>query len=241
MEHKEIDFKNETYHRVYFELYFNQYREAGIYFTFSDIRDFPLSNEIIKERINSKATHQRITLQNKDIETEMCQRFYLRRWAEKKEMFCNIEIDFIEREINFLNSFNDKIKTEYDNKFTPLLSYLKVAKEKKGFVKPFNKGKEYNSNYFNEDCFLLFNYLIEKYEKEGNVKYINIYKYLKKEIAHKHQDKYRFTIPIDNYKTLILKEHDVTITKFEVAKNAFEDLEVPKLKDLTKKFKESLQ
>ena len=29
---------------------------------------------------------------------------------------------------------------------------------------------EYNPNNFNEDCALLFNYLVENYEKEGNVK-----------------------------------------------------------------------
>lgn len=145
---------------------------------------------------------------------------------------------FIESEIN-----QAKSKQEWFNKHTekeqfyPLEHYIVFLRERfKNPAPQQNKNVSFNSNHFNEKCFLLFEYLINNYEKDGIVKYININKYLKQYVAHNNQTDYRFTMKVKSYKELILKTYGVTIKKFETAKNGFEDIEVPILKDLTKKY-----
>ncbi len=100
---------------------------------------------------------------------------------------------------------------------------------------------QYNANHFNEDCKLLFDYLIEHYHKNAKVKYINIYYFIKKYIAIKQQEKYLFSIIQVDYKKFILTDYGVKLSKFETAKIEFEENEVPKLKELTKKFKQTLK
>lgn len=94
---------------------------------------------------------------------------------------------------------------------------------------------EYNINYFNENCFLLFNFFIEYYEKTGIVKYINIYYFLKM-ISIEQKEKYSLSIKIKDYKKMIKEKFNIEIKKFERAKYIYEDKEVPILKNLEKRF-----
>lgn len=102
------------------------------------------------------------------------------------------------------------------------------------------KTSPYNTNHFNNDCHLLFEYLIDNYEKNGKVKFINIFYFLNKHVATVHQDVYRFSINQIEYKNLIQSKYGIEIKKFEHAKIEFEEKEVPKLKDLFKNFKAKL-
>jgi len=98
----------------------------------------------------------------------------------------------------------------------------------------------YDFNYFNDVCYKLFMYLIEKYNKAEKVKYINIYYFLKG-ITTVEQDKYQFTIKIEDYKRLIKSDFQVDIKKFAKAKFSYEEKELPKLKNLRKEFEKSLK
>ncbi|MBK9671950.1 MAG: hypothetical protein IPO70_06795 [Bacteroidetes bacterium] len=93
---------------------------------------------------------------------------------------------------------------------------------------------EFNFNFFNNACFQLFHYLIENYEKEGNIKYINIYYFLKQS-AINDSEKYRFKMRIEkDYKPFIKKLYNKSITKFEKAQYAYDETELPILNDLEK-------
>jgi len=108
-----------------------------------------------------------------------------------------------------------------------------LKKLKGGEINPVEE-PEFNTNFWSQDCFDLFNYLVANYEKDGNVKYINIYYFLK-EIAKEHSDKYRFKMRIDkDYKPLIKDRFKIALTKFAKAQFAYKDEELPILKDLEK-------
>jgi hypothetical protein len=99
-----------------------------------------------------------------------------------------------------------------------------------------NTTLNFNSNQFNENCFLLFKYLVKNYEKKGKIKYINIYYFLK-QISKDKKETYRFKMLIENdYKPYIGEHYLIKITKFERAEYAYEDTELPILRDLEKKF-----
>lgn len=96
--------------------------------------------------------------------------------------------------------------------------------------------KEYDNNFWNDRCYNLFKYLIDNYNKDANVKYINIYYFLEG-ISKDKKEVYRFNMRIDkDYKPLIKRLFNVTITKFSKAQFAYGDKEVPILTDLEKKF-----
>lgn len=82
---------------------------------------------------------------------------------------------------------------------------------------------KFNRNNWNENAFELFKYLDENYNKKGNVKFINIFKFLKE------ADKkiYAFNFTEREYREFIIKSKSITITKFSTAEFAYIDKELP--------------
>jgi hypothetical protein len=91
----------------------------------------------------------------------------------------------------------------------------------------------FNHNNLNKKTHRLFTYLVENYDKKGNVKFINIFKFLK------NADKsiYAFNFTESSYREYILKLKDVKITKFSTAAFAYEDKELPILNAFEEAFR----
>lgn len=101
-----------------------------------------------------------------------------------------------------------------------------------------NNNEDAYLNYFNKNCYELFEYLITNYEETGKIKYINIYYFLK-ELAKTKVELYRFNIKISEYKKMINDKHNVLIKKFAKAEYKYDDKEKPKLIDMEKAFRKS--
>lgn len=96
-----------------------------------------------------------------------------------------------------------------------------------------NTNSDFNLNHFNAVTYNLFKYLIGNYEKNGKVKYLNIYKYLK-EI---NKDSYAFNFNQKTYKEYIFNNYDVRITTFNTANYGYEDIEKPILNGFEQAFR----
>ncbi|WP_339918512.1 hypothetical protein [uncultured Flavobacterium sp.] len=91
----------------------------------------------------------------------------------------------------------------------------------------------FNRNNLNKKTHELFTYLVENYEKKGNIKYINIFKFLK------NSDKrmYAFNFTEDLYREHIFRLKGVQITKFSTAAFAYGDKELPILNAFEEAFR----
>jgi hypothetical protein len=96
----------------------------------------------------------------------------------------------------------------------------------------------YNPNFINEMCYKLFFYLIDNYEKNGKVKLINIFYFLKNHVDKKI---FVFAFKQEKYKEFIMNNYNVKINKFQKAQYEFDDIEVPILRELTKNFLDTLE
>ena len=120
-----------------------------------------------------------------------------------------------------------------------LAYFAETAKKKLAIIeevvaKGVNPENNFDSKYFDVEGWKLFNYLVKRYHKKGNVKYINLWFFLKK-VWNKEQD-YRFSFTQDEYKTFILKKYEIEIKKFAKATYKFDEDEVPYLKSIASKF-----
>jgi len=91
----------------------------------------------------------------------------------------------------------------------------------------------FNRNNLNKNASELFTYLDENYEKEGNIKFINIFKFLKKV----DNRMYAFNFTEDRYRKFIQNLKGIKITKFATAAYAYEDKELPVLYNLEEDFR----
>ena len=106
-----------------FVAYLNQYISEGIKFNLFKTYETPISKED-KEDYGLKGEFLRIsTIHSQEIDNEMIERFYNRRWMDREPLF--IEKDFIEDELNFLNNLHDKVKKNYEMQFRPLVKFFK--------------------------------------------------------------------------------------------------------------------
>jgi hypothetical protein len=96
---------------------------------------------------------------------------------------------------------------------------------------------DFNRNHWNEKCFELFNYLIDNYEKEGNIKYINIFYFLRKKV---NKEIYTFDFTIDQYKIFTKSKYNIKLSTFRTAEFDFEDKEVPKLNGFESDFRKQV-
>ncbi len=97
---------------------------------------------------------------------------------------------------------------------------------------------EYNSNDFNELGFKLFRYLDKNYQKNGKIKYINIWYYLKTQ--HK-EGEIIFNLTQEGYKNFVQKYNNIEIKKFAKSEYLYDDKELPILNELGGNFFKSLK
>lgn len=95
----------------------------------------------------------------------------------------------------------------------------------------------FNRNNWNQECFILFNFLVDNYDKKGKVKFINIYYFLKNKTNKKL---YVFSFTIDEYKIFIASNYKVTLTTFRTAELDFEDKELPLLASFEQEYREMM-
>ena len=93
--------------------------------------------------------------------------------------------------------------------------------------------EKYNRNYWNEQCYRLFLYLVENYENETKTKYTNIYYFLK---DHVQSNKVMFHFEIDPYKKFIAAEYNCHLKNFKKSQFKFIGKEVPILSELAYNF-----
>lgn len=130
----------------------------------------------------------------------------------------------------FLEKKADALMYPIDSKFIEINTAGAKAKEIK--EKP-----DFNRNNWNEKCFELFNYLIENYEKEGNIKFINIFYFLRKKVD---KEIYAFAFTIDQYKNFIKSKYNIKLSTFRTAEFDFEDKEIPKLNGFESDFRKQV-
>jgi hypothetical protein len=94
-----------------------------------------------------------------------------------------------------------------------------------------------NPNHWNERTFKLFNYLIDNYEKNGNVKFINVYKF----INDLDSQVYAIRFTHNTYKSFILENFGVKLTKIEVSRYEYESKEMPILRSWEEIFRKSFK
>lgn len=177
--------------------------------------------------------------------------------AEQKEVLNTIQVDFIEffrdakltkdEQINFIEnqingmyiSFPETPRTDF---FIERLKRLKeaIAKPQQDNKTDAPPQKEYNSSQFNEHTYKLFCYIIDEYKKDGIIKFINIWYYLKRNI-----DKTKYKNILFNFtqKTYIefVKSYDIEIKKFEKAPYKYDEVELPILENITDTYYKSLK
>ena len=96
--------------------------------------------------------------------------------------------------------------------------------------------KRFNRNYWNENCFHLFYYLQDNYDKKGKIKYINIFYFLKNNVD---KNKYAFAFTIEQYKDFILTNFDIQLTKFEKAEYEYVEKVIPILSSFEQDFRKN--
>lgn len=99
----------------------------------------------------------------------------------------------------------------------------------------------YNVNDWSKNTFELFKYLHENYTKSGNIKYINIYYFLRNHcipynLNNQSKHDYSFTFKINRFKDWVDKNFNIKITKFAKARYDFENNQLPILNQLKQSF-----
>lgn len=151
---------------------------------------------------------------------EVFEEYYNLNYSEHMEMTKKIQ-DFqycMHKIILWLNS--NKAST-YNQQ--PTIDQSLTGKPEQGF----------NRNNLNKNAHELFTYLDENYEKNGNIKFINIFKFLKK------VDKrtYAFNFTEEKYRNYIFDLNGVKITNFSTATFGYDDKEFPILNALEEDFR----
>jgi len=96
--------------------------------------------------------------------------------------------------------------------------------------------ENFNPNHFNKDCYDLFLYLVENYEKKGKIKYINIFEFMKKSID---KNKYSFRFTQETYRIFIKDKYDIDIINYKVAQFKYYDEEKPALNSFEQQFSQT--
>jgi hypothetical protein len=138
------------------------------------------------------------------------------------------EINISEIQIEIINLFLEEF--ENDSKYKVFLNDTDAE------ISEAKNSSEFNNNYWNIQCYNLFLFLSEKYEKNGNIKYINIYYFLKDKCKELNTQ-YRFTCRQQDYRKLIFDLNGINITKFQKAQFDYFDKELPKLNEIESYFR----
>lgn len=130
----------------------------------------------------------------------------------------------------FLKSYpkNETSFSQNENIITPKTKIVDL----KTVSKP-----NFNRNHWNENCFNLFHYLVANYEKNGKIKFINIFYFLKNDVD---KNKYAFGFTIDLYKDFIQSNFDVQLTKIKKAEYEYNDKVIPILNGFEQDFRKTV-
>jgi hypothetical protein len=91
----------------------------------------------------------------------------------------------------------------------------------------------FDPNHFNQKGYELFLYLVENYDKKGNIKFINIYEFMKKS---PDKTEYGFRFTQQKYTAFILSNYGIEIKKYKVADFKYIDVEKPILNGHEQRF-----
>lgn len=182
-----------------------------------------LKDELIK---NYKVWKQKLNnplateLQFLEIEKAKCEDAILKYKVKNNKLFHGEPNIVLYNETNFLaklNIINERIK--------------ELAEPQQGKKEP----TDFDANKWNFKTYSFFHYLIENYENQYKVKYINIYYYLKG-LSKLNNLEFRFTFYIKDFRAFISKEYKTKLNKFKVAEYKYKEIEEPILRDLLKKY-----
>lgn len=141
--------------------------------------------------------------------------------AEKLEHIKNI-LPFV------YEDFKDFKEMYFSNKYNQLLENTS-AEEKTDTEQLGSYVVEHNKNHWNKNCYNLFLYLVDNYEKKGKVKYTNIHFYLKN---HADKNKFVYNQTIETYTHFINVEYGIELKTFRKAEFEFLDHQVPIMNEL---------
>lgn len=234
IEHYQIFFKNlKNNYASQIEDYYNVLDNAEI----GDIR-YRAVNEI--KNLLLLPNNNAETLKN-TIKNDLGKLKKLHDEAIKKHKFFNAKNEnnkylptFI-KAVDDLNIFVDTITLLIENKSTTIKEHQQEAKTDTPPPK-----KEYNSSQFNEHTYKLFCYIVDEYKKDGNIKFINIWYFLKRDIDKTKYKNILFNFTQEKYKEFV-KKYDVEIKKFKKADFKYKDDEVGILQNITNDYYTSLK
>jgi hypothetical protein len=189
----------------------------------------PMLDLLDKDALNSGISHQELQgLKQANIENfslKLAHDIQNYSLTERMEYFKNILPLMIQNFDDFRSQyFTDKSKLLFTN------NYDKSTSEA---FKTISKDEFHNKNHWNKNCFDLFNYLIDKYEKKGKIKFINIFYFLKN---HVDKNVYAFNQTNEDFTEFIFKKFSIKLITFRTAEIIFSDKEIPILKEFERDF-----
>jgi len=181
----------------------------------TEIKTFDIMENLVEESdIGILIYNYKFSSDGKYETEEITHRFENLNYSQHRKM--------AEKIYPFQFCMNEMIKAENDKtiKQFPLSLKSETIEKEEILIQDSIIEPEFNRNNFNKRGFDLFNYLIENYEKKGNIKFINIYSFLRNEID---KSNYLFRFKQYEYTAFIQKTYDIKITKYQTAEYGFEE------------------
>ncbi|MCB9363403.1 MAG: hypothetical protein H6587_02430 [Flavobacteriales bacterium] len=234
-----------------YELFYNRYRRFLTYIEANNIKEFyNTCNDLNKYDMPKVSYEAEKEVKNPNNHTERLIKRFQRETSElielRKKVYETHKINNVQtKDFNNLLAafqFTTTGLNEFLNAILPLIesessTVNKPQQETKTDAPP---KKDYNTSQFNESTYNLFCHIVDEYKKDGNIKFINIWYYLKRNI-----DKTKYKNILFNFtqKTYIefVKSYGIEIKKFEKAKYKYEDDEVGILQNITDTYYKSLK
>lgn len=98
---------------------------------------------------------------------------------------------------------------------------------------------DFKPSFFNSKGFELFNYIIDNYDKDGKIKYINIWYFLRY-LTENTNGEIVFNFTQDKYKVFIIEKYGIKIKKFTKAEYGYDAKELPILKNIETDFRKNI-
>lgn len=98
---------------------------------------------------------------------------------------------------------------------------------------------DFKPSFFNLKGFELFNYIIDNYDKDGKIKYINIWYFLRY-LTENTNGEIVFNFTQDKYKVFIFEKYGIKIKKFTKAEYRYDTKELPILKNIEMDFRKNI-
>jgi len=178
-----------------------------------------------KDNLNKGLTIQKIQQSDKELGVKT-----MNKLAQITENY-NLKENF-EYYINILPILLDKFEVKKKNYYLQKSEELLLDVTSSNYTEEVitnSQDENFNKNHWNKECFNLFLYLIDNYEKKGKIKFINIFYYL---TNHVKKEKYAFNQTIEIYTIFIKSKYNIQLTTFRTAQYDFRNREIPILNGL---------